>query len=111
MTDYRDPNYRDPNRPGYDPQVPAGAQPWSNATWGWIAGIAIVVLVLIFAFGSGRDTNQTATDTANPPATTGQRSMPAKPASGPSTDAPTMNRPAPAPATPAPSPSPAPDAR
>src|SRR4051794_3295637 len=65
MTDYRDPNYRDPyrdpitpnmNRPGMD----AGA--WSNATWGWIAGICVVVLILIFTFGSGNDRTQTAND-------------------------------------------------
>ena len=50
MTDYRDPNYRDPNQPGYrDPSYPAAS--WSNATWGWIAGISVVVLILIFAFG------------------------------------------------------------
>lgn len=24
---------------------------WSNATWGWIAGIAVIALVLVFAFG------------------------------------------------------------
>lgn len=28
-------------------------QPWSNATWGWIAGIALVVVVMVFAFGHG----------------------------------------------------------
>src|SRR5262245_32248782 len=63
MTDYRDPNYRDPNRPGYrDPIAPMDQQAWSSATWGWIAGIAVVVLVLIFAFGGGRE--QTATETS-----------------------------------------------
>jgi len=109
MTDYRDPNYRDPNRPGYrDPSAPMDQQAWSSATWGWIAGVAVVVLVLIFAFGGGRE--QTATNPSNPPATTGQGNVPAPPAGGPKSDAPTMNRPAPAPATPAPTP-PAPDAR
>jgi len=97
MTDYRDPNYRDPNRPGLD------AQPWSNATWGWIAGIAAAVLVLIFAFGGGSD--RVATDQTSPPATTGQRNVPPPGAAGPKTDAPTMNQPAPAP-RPAPSPDP-----
>ncbi len=97
MTDYRDPNYRDPNLSGNrDPSAPLDQQAWSSATWGWIAGIAVVVLVLIFAFGGGRE--QTATDTASPPTTTGQRNVPAPPASGPKTDAPTMNRPAPVPA-------------
>lgn len=96
MTDFRDPNYRDPARPGYrDLNAPAGSQAWSNATWGWIAGIAVVVLVLIFAFSSG--SQRTATDEANPPATTGQRVAPPAPSSGMNTGAPT-DRPAPAPA-------------
>jgi hypothetical protein len=100
MTDYRDPNYRDPNRPGYrDPSMPA--ESWSTATWGWIAGISVVVLILIFAFGmSGND--QTAKDTTNPPATTGQRTVPPAPPSDAPQQAPSAN-PAPAPA-PAPTP-------
>jgi hypothetical protein len=102
MTDYRDPNYRDPDRPGYRDPIRASMdqQAWSSATWGWIAGIAVVVLVLIFAFGGGRDA--TVTSTSSPPATTGQRTVPNPPASGPKSDAPTLNRPAPAPAVPPP---------
>jgi len=103
MTDYRDPNYRDPNLrdPSYrDPNLPPGAEPWSNSTWGWIAGVAVVVLVLVFIFSSGRDTTRTANEPANPPATVGQRSMPPAPPAGPTSDAPTMNRPAPAPMAP-----------
>src|SRR5262245_36174457 len=44
MTDYRDPNYRDPTRPGgyRDPLVSANPNHWSTATWGWIAGISVV---------------------------------------------------------------------
>jgi len=91
MTDYRDPNYRDPTRPDRDPL--GGAQPWSNATWGWIAGIAIVVLVLIFAFGTGGD--RVATDNKSPPATTGQRPAPAPGGAGPKSEAPTPSPPAP----------------
>jgi hypothetical protein len=98
MTDYRDPNYRDPNRPGYrDPSLPADAS-WSTATWGWIAGISVVVLVLIFAFGMRGD-DRTANDTTRPPATTGQRTVPPAPPAGAPAEAPSMN-PAPAPATP-----------
>jgi hypothetical protein len=94
MTDYRDPNYRDPNRPGYqEPVVPADPNHWSTATWGWIAGISVVVLILIFAFGMGGDGDRTAKDTTRPPATTGQRTVP--PAGAPS-QAPSMN-PAPTP--------------
>ena len=63
MTDYRDPNYRDPVRPEYrDPDMPVESGSWSGATWGWIAGIALVALVLIFAFSGGRNANQTARD-------------------------------------------------
>ena len=70
MTDYRDPNYRDPSRPGYrDPSLPADAS-WSTATWGWIAGLSVVGLILIFAFGMSGEGDRTAKDTSTPPATT-----------------------------------------
>jgi hypothetical protein len=76
MTDYRDPNYRDPDRTVYrDPKMLGDDQSWSNATWGWIAGLAIVVLVLVFAFGTDRGPT-TADTTVNPPATTGQGTTP-----------------------------------
>jgi hypothetical protein len=100
MTDYRDPNYRDPNRPGYrDPVASADPNHWSTATWGWIAGISVVVLILIFAFGMGGDGDRTAKDTTRPPATTGQRTLPPAPPAGAPADAPSMN---PAPTPPAP---------
>ena len=91
-------DYRDPNRPGYrDPSLPADTAAWSTATWGWIAGISVVVLILIFAFGMGGNTDRVATDGSSPPATTGQRlPQPTPPAS----QAPSMN-PAPAPMPPA----------
>src|SRR5262245_61230434 len=104
MTDYRDPNYRDPNyrdpnAPGYrDPLLEAGeGQSWSMATWGWIAGIAVAALVLIFAFSGTNE--RTATETTNPPAATtgqGDRTLPAPPAAGPKSDAPSSTAPAPA---------------
>jgi hypothetical protein len=97
MTDYRDPNYRDPIRPEYrDPDLAADSGgSWSGATWGWIAGIALVALVLIFAFSSGRDADRVARDSNVPPATTGQRSAPPAPSTSMNTDAPSTNRPAP----------------
>jgi hypothetical protein len=112
MTDFRDPNYRDPTyrdpmRPDptlRDPNMSADSQPWSNATWGWIAGIAVVVLVLAVMF-SGGDSTRTADQPANPPSTVGQRTTPPAPPAAPNSEAPTMNRPAPAPA-PAPAPTP-----
>src|SRR5207244_1556202 len=92
MTDYRDPNYRDPMRPVPGDANMSAGQPWSNATWGWIAGIAIVVLVLAVMFSGGNSTN-TANDTGSPPPTVGQRTTPPSSTTPPS-DAPTMNRPA-----------------
>jgi hypothetical protein len=106
MTDYRDPNYRESNY--RDPNLPPGAEPWSNSTWGWIAGIAVAVLVLVFVFAGGRDTTRTADEPANPPATVGQRPMAPAPPAGPTSEAPTMNRPAPAPVAPPAPASPAP---
>jgi hypothetical protein len=37
----------------------------SSALWGWIAGIAALLLVLVFLFGSGSDNTRT-TDIRNP---------------------------------------------
>ena len=98
MTDYRDPNYRDPTyrdptMPGYrDPVVPANASSWSTSTWGWIAGLSVVVLILIFAFGMSGNNDQTAKDTTNPPATTGQNTVPpASPTPNVKDQAPSMN--------------------
>jgi hypothetical protein len=114
MSDFRDPNYRDPNNPGYrDPMNPMthtpnlspDDQPWSMATWGWIGGIAIAVLVLVVMLSSGNSTRTADDQLANPPSTIGQRNTLPAPSSAPSTGAPTMNRPAPAPVTP---PAPAP---
>jgi hypothetical protein len=101
MTDYRDPNYRDPTRPGgyRDPVAPADPNHWSTATWGWIAGISVVVLILIFAFGMGGEGDRTAKDTARPQTTTGQRALPPAPPAGAPAEAPSAN---PVPQPPAP---------
>jgi hypothetical protein len=104
MTDYRDPNYRDPDRPDYrDPRSTADTA-WSTATWGWIAGISVVVLVLIFAFGMSGDGDRTAKD-ATTPSTTGQRTLPPAPPAGAPSQAPSMN-PAPSPTAPPTAPTP-----
>lgn len=101
MTDYRDPNYREPPRPGgyRDPVAPADPNHWSTATWGWIAGISVVVLILIFAFGMGGDGDRTAKDTSSPQATTGQRTVPPAPPAGAPSSTPSVK---PAPTPPAP---------
>src|SRR5262245_1406330 len=88
MTDYRDPNYRDPTRPrGYRA---ADLNHWSTATWGWIAGISVLALILIFAFGMGGG-ERTAKDTTRQEPTTGQRTMPPAPPAGTPSQAPSMN--------------------
>lgn len=74
MSDPRDPNApREPynefgdKRMDYDRVADAR----TGAPWGWIAGGAIVaLLILVFAFGTGSD--RTATNTQSPATTTGQ---------------------------------------
>jgi hypothetical protein len=56
-------------------------EPGSGATWGWIAGAVLAVLVLAFLFGFGRDDTRTA-DTSRPGAV-GQMTPP--PAAAPPT--------------------------
>lgn len=101
-----DPNYTRP-RPGdpppgrasIDPNDPLPMEPVprrdaaaSGMMWGWIAGIAVVVLVLAFLFG-GTGSQQTAETT--PPAATSSRTTPA-----PAPSRSTAQRPAqPAPST------------
>jgi hypothetical protein len=91
-------------RPGgyRDPSMPAEAA-WSTATWGWIAGLSVVVLILIFAFGMSGPSDQTTRDSSAPPTTTGQRTPPPAPPAGQPSQAPSAN-PAPAEKAPAPPP-------
>lgn len=79
MTDYRDPRNPDLNR--REPPIVRRTDAASSSYWAWIAGIVLVVLVLILAFGSGPVTKRSATNGANPPATTGQGTAPPAPAS------------------------------
>ena len=67
-----DPRYTDPrlNDPANDPlHVPPPARDSGGAVWGWIAGIAVVVLIAFVLIGgwNGGSTNQTA---SNPAAST-----------------------------------------
>jgi len=65
MSDYRDPNDRFYGNTGYEP---AGR---TSGGWGWIAGAAILVIILAVAFGIGRSPNRVASnDVGRPPATT-----------------------------------------
>jgi|SRR5437588_6691639 len=111
MTDFRDPNprhtddmmHRDPSAPR-DPSLDPALRPWNDSTWAWIAGAAVVALMLMFIFTIGSEPTRTATNITNPPAE--NRPAPVPPAPS------TMNRPAtPETTTPAPAPTPAPENR
>jgi hypothetical protein len=69
MTDFRDPNYRDPNsRMDMDRRTDMGS---SSSMWGWIAGAVFLVLVLAVIFGLGGNDTRTAGTGSSPAATTG----------------------------------------
>jgi hypothetical protein len=78
-----------------------------NAMWGWIAGGAVLALILVFVFARGPDATNTATTNMDRPAATTGTSAPRMPAetTGQATPRPAPSTPAPA-ATPAPSPTP-----
>lgn len=66
---YQDP---DPLRdrdidPRLNPNVPNFG---SSSMWGWIAGMAVLVLLLVFLFGSGAQNVQTTDSTLSPAAPT-----------------------------------------
>jgi hypothetical protein len=71
-----DPNFRDPRLdPAPLPDDDIRNQRLSelnqtNAMWGWIAGAVVLALVLVFAFSSGNNTTETASNVPSPPATT-----------------------------------------
>ncbi len=83
----RDPGLRDPDRGMRepDPMLPPSASR-GGGSWGWIVGVALVVAVLAFVMGWGRNT-QTASDTGTPPPARMSQSAPppAAPATQPST--------------------------
>lgn len=68
MSDY------DPNRFRKMEDLNSQMQPYSdsNTPWGWIAGIAAVIIVVLVALGMGRDGSKTADSTARQSTTTGQ---------------------------------------
>src|SRR5579871_901724 len=98
MTDPPDPVRPDANRPRLDNADALQNEAWSNATWGWIAGIAVAVLVLVLVFGRSNESLQTASGPG-----VGQSEM----NSGPSAARPQL----PAPGVPAPNASPSPPAQ
>lgn len=99
MTDYRDPDFRNPNDPlRRDTRYDSDART-TNAAWGWIAGAVLVVVVLAVAVGLGHtprpNTNTAANETA-PPAVNQMAPPAAKPVAPPSAGpmAPPANSPA-----------------
>ena len=61
MTDFRDPNFRDPNdqfygKSGYEPPNENGNR------WGWIVGAAFLVVVLGLAFSVGHQPTRVASN-------------------------------------------------
>jgi len=94
MSDYRNPDFRDPNDPlRRDTRYHEDARS-ANSAWGWIAGAVFVVVVLAVAFGIGHTSNQntnTASNDTTPPAATRMAPSPglapppnmAPPANGP----------------------------
>jgi len=102
MSDYRNPN--DPLSGRYDPEgrdYSVGTDPTSfNATWGWIAGAVVLVVILAFVFGARHEpADRTASNEATPPAT----HMAPAPTASPIRPTPPSLAPMPAPA-PAPAP-------
>jgi hypothetical protein len=80
MSDYRDPN--DPMY-GYEPADRTGI-------WGWIAGAAgvVIILVLGLALGVGHGPTRVASNNATPPQTTAPGTHPAMPGLTPPSQAP-----------------------
>ncbi len=85
--DPKDPAFRDPNFPATTPAPSSGGM-----MWGWVAGFAVLALILVFMFSSGG--NQTADNSAPVPQTSATRTQPLSPPA-----APTAQRPTPAPST------------
>jgi hypothetical protein len=92
MTDFR-PNPDDPSAPrGRDPTLEpmprdrVGRDGTGGAMWGWIAGIAVLILIGFIVVGGWGSGNRNGTDTASnrpAPATTG--SAPSNTGTAPST--------------------------
>ncbi len=101
MSDFRDPNDPTWRNAAYDPNARG-----YGSTWGWVIGALFVLVVLVIAFGTKHEPNQTASNDVNPPAST--RMVP--PASGltppPANSAPPISPATPSPANPAPAPAP-----
>jgi hypothetical protein len=97
MSDFRDPNDPTWRNAAYDPN----ARGYSS-TWGWVIGALFVLVVLVIAFGTKHEPNQTASNDVSPPAATrmapppsGLTPSPANPAQPPAAVNPTPTEPKP----------------
>jgi hypothetical protein len=59
-------------------QMEMDARTGAPTPWGWIAGAVFIIIVLALIFSNGRNT-ETASNQANPPATTGMAPRTAPP--------------------------------
>jgi hypothetical protein len=85
MSDYRDPNNRDPMDPTAT-DLRRSEMRGANSGLGWIAGALFLVVVLALIFGLGRTGERTAGTGTTPPAATTGAAPPAGPATAPRTN-------------------------
>ncbi len=86
---YQDP---DPLRRDVDPRLNRELRPdpsASNTMWGWIAGVVVLVLLMVFLFGSGAENTRTTDINKSPAAPMITAPPPANTATAPSTARPT----------------------
>jgi len=62
MSDYRNPDYRNPDDPLWRGQPYEPATEATGASWAWIAGALVVVVLVAIAFGIGHEPARTASN-------------------------------------------------
>lgn len=79
---YQNPDPFNPRNPNSD-RRPLGGSSGFNATWGWIAGAVVIVLLLMFIFGQSGTSNDVNNSPAAPQVTAPANSTAQAPASTP----------------------------